>query len=533
MFTRFAQQLQRRPAAVVLAALSGCLYALGFCGFDQSYLAWFCFVPLFWAWASPQTGPRAAMGLAWLTGLFAHLGCYTWIIYMLRVFGYLPLPLAWLGYFLLCLAQSSMFALWGWLTHYLVRQRGVSIVWAAPAMLMLIEWKYPLLFPSFLSNALYQDLWAIQSLRLCGPLGLSGLLCLCSAVVYQLLACAAGRWIAPRSRRWKPAPAQFSIWGCACFVVLLALNAVYGFTEIDQITDTLAHTDKQLTVGLVQTNMGVYEKFENPVEGLRRHRNQSLELQEQGAQLILWPESSFVRGLDTALSNVKLPVMGPDLHTPLLFGGVRYERQPGAPDRLYNTAFLVQGDGQVLGRYDKNHLLMFGEMLPFGELLPWIYSLSPHTSHFTPGKEAGVVVFETWRLGVLICYEDILPSFIRRTMAHNPDVLINLTNDAWFGHTREPRIHMALATFGAVAAKRYLVRATNTGISSIIDPTGQVVAEAPSHTRANLLAQIAPMQEQTLYSRFGDWPAWPCLAGLLWHSRHFLRRRRKTASSKS
>lgn len=506
MIKRLLRHFALRPAAIVLAALSGVLYALGFCGYDQSALAWGCFVPLFWALHNPGVGRKTAVALAWITGLFAHLGCYTWIIYMLRVFGYLPWPLAVLGYVLLCLAQSGLFAAWGWLTHWLTQRRGVPLALAAPTTLVLAEWLFPALFPSFLSNALYQDIWAMQSLDVWGPLGLSGLLCLSSVVLYQLIA-----WVRARS---APTPWRAGL----VFAVLFSANAVYGWAKVAELADTLAHPQRPLTVGLVQTNMGIYEKHDNPQEGLRRHRNQSVELQEQGAELIIWPESSYVYGLDDRIVSVSTQVMGPHLHTPLLFGGIRYHRQPGGPDVVYNTAFLTDADGRLLGHYDKNHLLMFGEMLPFGETLPWLYRLSPHTAHFTPGHSPGVLALPQIRLGVLICYEDILPQFVRRTMALQPEALVNLTNDAWFGHTREPRIHMALATFGAVSSRRYLVRATNTGISTVIDPLGRVVQQAPSFTRANLLAQISPMSGVTFYDRWGDWVAWLAAAWLLRHA---------------
>lgn len=506
MLARLVESFEQRRNALMLAILSGVLYFAGFAGFEQFYLAWFCLVPVLWALDDATLSGKEALAIAWCFGLVTHLGGYTWIVGMLRDFGHLPLPLALLAYFLLCLAQGSLLGVWGWATHRAAHRFGVPLVWAAPVFMVLAEWLYPALFPSFLSNSQYRQIVFIQSLDLWGALGLTFILTLCSAVLYELLALATRR---------RPRRAFAAI---ITLVALLAGNTLYGYARLADVDDTVAITPRKVRVGLVQVNMGIYQKASDPAEGLRRHREQSLEVERQGAQLIVWPESGFQYAIRPGVENVSKHVLGP-VKTPLIFGGLRVEPAEGGERRLYNTAFLADAGGQLLGSYDKTYLLAFGEYLPLGELFPFLYEWSPHTSRFTRGSHTRPLELDGVSYGLLICYEDILPRFVQQVMEHDPDVLVNLTNDAWFGRSREPTIHLALATFRAVEQRRFLVRSTNSGISAVVDPAGRILEETPIMARANIVRDVTPLELATVYRRLGDWVGWLCLAVAVWWRR--------------
>ena len=219
-------------------------------------------------------------------------------------------------------------------------------------------------------------------------------------------------------------------------------------------------------------------------------------------------------------------MLGP-IQTPLLFGGLRIDfetansgddNDDGSSDqarRMYNTAFLTDGEGRVLGTYDKIYLLAFGEYIPLGDIFPWIYKLSPNTSHFDRGQHTNSLVLDGTSYGVLICYEDIIPEFVRKVIRPTPQILVNITNDAWFGDSREPLIHLALSAFRAVENRRFLVRATNTGISAFVGPTGEVLSQTGVFTRENLVGQAIPLSGLTPYARFGNWLGGVCLFGLI------------------
>lgn len=490
----------RRPPAWTFgsAAVGGAMFALSFCGYDQDYLAWLCFLPLLWALGHPSvrtTGQALVVG--WTMGFVAHLGVYTWLVSMLRDFGYLPLPVALFTYALVCAAQSLVFGVFAAGTHWLARRANLEMSWGAPLCLVLAEWGIPALFPSYLANSQYRRIVLIQCCEIGGVLGLSFVVAQASAVAHAVCSWALGH------RRRFPVVA-FGVWS-----LLIGATLMFGYDAVHELDDTIAHADRHLRVGLVQANMGIYEKTELPEEGLRRHREQSLQAEADGAELIVWPESGYYFAIDPAKRNVKREVLG-RLHTPLLFGGMRVQYGP-AGEELYNSAFLTDAEGNLNGSYDKTHLLAFGEFLPLGDLLPFLYQLSPQTSHFYRGTHLNPMHFNGLKLGTLICYEDILPSFVRLAMVQKPDILINLTNDAWFGNSNEPRIHLALATFRAVEQRRFLVRATNTGISAIIDPAGRILQETPVFARANIVGEVSPMYGTTLYQKFGDWPGYVSL----------------------
>lgn len=497
---RLLQHVQRLQHSYALACASGVLYFLGFCGYGLWYLAWFCLVPVLWALDNAKLRPQDALGIGWALGLVAHLGAYTWMIGLLRNFGELPWPLALLGYFLLCLAQSSLFGAWGVLTHLFTQRWRLPLLWAAPIAMVLCEWLWPALFPSYLANSQYRQTIFIQSLDLWGPLGLTFILSMASAVLYQTLA-----WI------WR-LRGRFPQKGWAVFSVLMVANAAYGWVTLANLQDTLAHVDRRLNVGLVQVNMGMTEKHEDPLEGANRHREQSIEVTKQGADIILWPESGFNFLLPTSMHQFKTDIFG-DTQKPIIFGGLR-AGEGDMSEAVYNTAFAIDAQGTLLGTYDKTFLLAFGEYLPFGGWFPKLYELIPQASHFAPGTHQHPITVDGIRYGILICYEDILPRFVRQSMVENPQVLVNLTNDAWFGQSREPLIHLALSVFRSVETRRYLLRSTNSGISAVVDPAGRIVAQTPLFARANLVEAFSPLDSTTLYTRIGDWLGWTCLLGM-------------------
>ena len=150
--------------------------------------------------------------------------------------------------------------------------------------------------------------------------------------------------------------------------------------------------DKEINVGSVQSNMGIFEKRQQPTEGHRRHLALSRELEAKGADLIVWPESGYFFPLRRGRTNLKARV-SQDLSTPLIFGGVSFDRdKDGKNQKIWNTAYLIDGNGQVLGTYDKTYLLAFGEYIPFGDWFPFLYKLSPNTGSFTRGNHTKPLV---------------------------------------------------------------------------------------------------------------------------------------------
>jgi hypothetical protein len=197
---------------------------------------------------------------------------------------------------------------------------------------------------------------------------------------------------------------------------------------------------------------------------------------------------------------------------PAIIGTVLFS-DGGLEQSLYNTALSVDARGDVTGRYDKEFLLAFGEYLPFGELVPKLYEWSPNSGHFTPGTVVDplpvTLAGMTHPVSVLICYEDILPSFTNKVVRHShPELLVNMSNDAWFGDTAEPWEHLALAQLRAIEHRRYLVRSTNSGVSAIIDPVGRVMVHGGTFDAEALDSIVHWLHGGTLYETLGDTPMW-------------------------
>jgi len=494
-----AAPLLRRWRVWGLATLAGVLYFTGFAGFDQFYLTWIAFVPLLFA--IDGLTPRQAFKVGAWMGLVTNLGGYYWLVGFMEDFSGFPLALGIVFNVILCSYQGLVFAFFAWIV---ARGRDrLPILLLAPMANVFVEFAYPLLFPSFTANSQHAVPVVLQIADLVGPLGPSAVIVLFNATLY----------LAIRERRGGRG------WPTREMLVtsgVVAATLVYGFVRIGQVEGAMKRAPK-ITVGIAQSNMGIYQKWDDPREGLRRHRDLSKALQDEGIDLLVWPESAYVHSIDRDETNIGPRVLGRRLHTPLLFGSVTADREGEGERRIYNTAVMIDAEGNVKGRYDKTYLLAFGEYLPFGETFPVLYDWSPNSSHFTAGTSLDPVHFGKWSLSVLVCYEDILPRFTRDLVRHaQPHLLVNMTNDAWFGDTNEPHIHLALASLRAIEHRRYLIRATNTGVSAFIDPVGRVYAQGPTFAMAKLRERVGMIRTVTIYERIGDILGWLAVLGVVW-----------------
>lgn len=182
----------------------------------------------------------------------------------------------------------------------------------------------------------------------------------------------------------------------------------------------------------------------------------------------------------------------------------------GSARQVFNAALLLAPDGRILGHYEKQQLLAFGEYMPLQRFLPFLRTISPAIGNLTPGAGGIVTLPNGVGIGPLICYEDILPALGRQAVRQGAQVLVNLTNDVWFGPTHAPYQHRALATFRAVENRVSLVRVTNTGLTSIIDALGRERAILPLFRAETLVQTIQLLRLPTVYTRFGDWFAQLC-----------------------
>ena len=490
-----------RRAWFAAAALGGVLYFLGYLGWG----VWPCllvFLAPLWAALDDAAGERATVSLllGLVFGLTAYVGGFLWLWYLVATF----LD----GNRVLGVALWVLFGLWfaaGYAVYAVVfrhiRRRGWPLVLATVPPLLVLEWLQPQLFPLYAGAGLVAAPLLVQTADLGGPLLLTALLgapSLALVVTWQW-------W---RGRRPRPT----SVW---IATVALALGVVaYGWWRFADV-EAAVREAPPLRVGIVQANLGVMEKEAQAVVTHKRHLQQTRELLAGGPlDLVVWPETAYVRGL-----RGPLPISGQlvreDLAVPLLFGGASVHDE-GGHRRSTNAAFLVGADGMIRDAYEKNLLIPLAEYVPLAGLLPPLEGWFPHVGAFRASSETPALALGPWRIAAPICYEVIRPEFVRRMMGTaSPHLLVTLANDAWFGDSHEPWLHLGLARLRAVEQRRYLVRATNSGVSAVVDPAGRLVARSGLFTRESLRATVHPLEGRTPYARLGDWPGWLALGLVL------------------
>jgi len=293
------------------------------------------------------------------------------------------------------------------------------------------------------------------------------------------------------------------------------------------IVDAEAQAGEPVHVGLVQGNMALIQKREDPAEGLRRHMRLTGELKARGVELVVWSESSVTFPMhERQYKALMRDTFAHAIGVPAIFGGVLYRVDPDR-ERWFNTALATDVRGEVTSRYDKEYLLAFGEYLPLGDSIPKLYEWSPNSGRFTPGTAVDPLLVSirgtVHRVSALICYEDILPGYTNKVVrAASPELLVNMTNDAWFGDTSEPWEHLALAQLRAIEHRRYLARSTNSGVSAFIDPVGRVMSHTDPFQLQALDAVLHFLKGGTVYEVVGDVPWW--IVSLLLGIAAFVRR---------
>ena len=503
------------PAAFALATLSGCLWFLAVTPFDQSYLAWVASVPMLAA-LDRTSSLRRALFLGWWAGVVETGGGFYWLIDVMQRFADFP----WIGaapvFLVFCAARALIFLVFTAIVLGVRRRLKLPMTLIAPLAMVSGELLVPQIFPcgQWISQAWHP--LVIQMAEITGPFGGTAILLMVSGALYDLSQGARAAFL--------PAAAA---------AALLAVLLIFGAVRMRQVDAAIAAAPR-LDIGLVQPNFAYSvsgdESRQEILSQLTALQEQSRRLQGNGAQLLLWSEGSFPVAVPRDFSEDFSPdspiMIRRGFDAPTIFGADMYD---AAHDDAYNSAILLDGNGRVGGRYDKVRLLAFGEYIPGIEAFPWLRKFLPEgAGRFTPGSGPGVLKFQgpagqAWRLAPVICYEDILPGFVRGVGQLRPNLLVNLTSDSWFGADTEPWQHLALSVFAGVELRVSMVRAVNSGVSALIDANGRVVrqtyADDPYRNPrpSDGIVVSAPIMSgtPTLFARIGNLFAYFCLASCL------------------
>ena len=486
-----------------VSALSGLLLACSFPLPDFTLLAWCGLIPLV------LVMQRRPFKSGFIAGLVFFTATLYWVNIVMTTYGHLPMAVSFALYLLLAAYLALYWGASTWAACRLREFRNYPLAMTLPVFWVAMEFLREFLLTGFPWATLgySQQAWlpVIQSADLFGVYGLSYLLVLGNtafAESFQAL--------------WRKLPQEVPLKTVVTAVVLLLLNYGYGVWCLQQDLDSRTET---LQTALVQGNIPQNLKWqpENQLNTVQTYRDLSLRAERAGAKnLIVWPEAAmpfyFQDGGKLADSVSGLPV---ETGAFLLFGSPAYRRDVAGLHYL-NSAFLLSPSAQVLGRSDKNHLVPFGEYVPLSGFLPFVNKLVVGIGDYSPGAINPLPIKED-QLGVLVCYEVIFPELAREYIRQGSDLLVNITNDAWFGESSAPWQHLAMARFRAVENRVWLARAANTGISAFISPSGKVVQQTGLFEPAFLVTEVGLGARPGLYSRMGDLiPGLFLLISVLW-----------------
>ena len=501
-----------RPVRVLLAIASGAALGLAFPGYNLSLFAWLAVGLLLLA--SAGAGRLESLLYGFLHGVVFYPVVLTWVAAVLHRYGHLSWWTATGLVGLIGIVGGVVSSVFSASVAFVSRKENGLACLLAPFLWVALEFARTHLpfigFPWNLTGyAASGNLALLQLTTVTGIYGLTFLIAAYSSLLtYALL-----------TGTRSPRTAAIVVTGV---LLLLAEGGKY----------LVPRTTPHFAAHLVQTNFPQSERY--PANWLELHAADLGELERisiDGAKgspgLVVWPEVPAPFSLQEPQFEQRALRVAHDSASDFLVGVVDWKRSASGIWQASNSAALLDPAGQRIFIYDKIHLVPFGEYVPLRRWITFAGRLTADVSDFTPGTEYRVGRLPLTqtpfpsperKFAVFICYEAIFPSEVRRFVANGAQLLMNISNDGWFGRSAAPEQHLMMARVRAVENRRWLLRDTNNGYTVSIDPYGRIVALLSTDVRGQLSAPYDFRTDLTLYSRFGDWFAWLCVffsAGML------------------
>jgi apolipoprotein N-acyltransferase len=495
-----------------MSACSGLMLAFAFSKFEIPGVVWFAFVPLLFV--IERNPLQKVFAYSWLQGFVFFLVVLYWIPVALITYAHSPLANALAKLLILAAVEALSVAAAFTLGELISRRLGVSRTITLPftwVALELLRSYLPVGFPwALLGYAAYRDVKLIQFAEFTGTYGVSALIVLVNVAAYRMLT---------SSQTLKT-----KLVGASPVFGVLGIAMLFGTARISQLHATPAVGS--LRVALVQANIPQSLKWEqsNVEPTFQIYSQETLKASQQHADLTIWPETAapfvFIAPAEYGASKFHLAYhdrllkLVRDTRQPLLFGAPALDFHNGISTR--HRADLISADGNVVGYYDKMMLIPFDEYIPMARYLGRFFdqpveSIGP----ITPGTLQTVLPINGAKLGILICYESIFPSLARGSVRAGANVLVNLSNDAWFGTTSAPYQLLAMAAMRALENHTTMVRVANTGISAVVSPTGEIIAATKLFTRVTETETVSWTGSRTFYTEYGDLFAEFCVAATM------------------
>jgi apolipoprotein N-acyltransferase len=487
-----------------LAVASGLAAGLAFPKFDYGLLAWVAFVPLFYVLEGESM--RRVFGWAWLQGFASYIGSLYWIPIPLHDFADVQMGVAILPMLLLAGIVAIDTAVAIWAGEFAARRTRFPAVITMPIAWTAVEWirtYFPIGFPwNLLGYTAYRNLELIQFAEFTGVYGVSALIIFFNAVVYLVI--------------FRRGSSRLQTVSLTTLTAMMVALVAFGAWRIANIKG--APAEGKLKVAMVQGNIPQSLKWDPKFlpQSYQVYQEETTNAAKRGADLIAWPEAAAAFFFqpedrypavlaDDAAYRQKLLTLAQTTGVPILFGApalaVRDEHVIGQ----HNRAYLVSAKGEVVAHYDKMQLVPFGEYVPARSILGFFVNRVVHgLGDMVPGEQQTLFSVKGAKLGVLICYESIFPDFARREVKLGANILVNITNDAWYGESSAPFQVLAMAAMRSVETKVPMVRAANTGISAIIEPSGRITNRTPLFKRGTEIEEVPWRTVRTVYTRVGD-----------------------------
>jgi apolipoprotein N-acyltransferase len=480
---------------IVLSILSGLLFAFAFPGVGIGALAFVALAPLLIALVHSKSAWQAFL-YGWIAMTTAWLVMVPWVVRVMSHYGGLP----YLTGVLLYIAMALFLGLYGGLFGFVVSRFRlgerflpwllVPLAWAA------IEYGRTFLLTGFpwnlVATALIDFTSLVQLDRFAGPYFLGTLVVLPSAVIAWLI-----------TQRHVPSIARVLVLGSLGILVLVWWGT--GLVASKLILRPSPSTT--MTAALLQPNISQEMRWDedNVLTLYRRMIALTEEAAAHGANIVIWPESTVpLSYTETPYYRESIEALTQRKGIDIILGSVATD--PAKPRHLWNSAFLVH-EGRTVGHYDKMRLVPFGEYVPLRRVLFFAEKLVRAVGEFEFGTNdqplQGKLLY-----GPAICYEVVYPQITRTQVHHGAEVIVTITNDAWYDGTSAPAQHLWQARMRAVETDRYVLRAGTTGISAFIDPAGKLLQSIPMGKEGIIYAKFQARTSVTPYVRFGDWFAW-------------------------
>jgi apolipoprotein N-acyltransferase len=479
---------------IALAILSGVLFALSFPNAAIGWLIFIALIPLFIALAQARSRWQSFF-LGWLSQFVAWLMMIPWIVRVMSHYGGLPIVTGVLLFVALCMVLGLYGGFFALLFHRIApadrfhRWLLVPLAWAA------VEYVRTYVLTgnpwNLIAATIVDYTPLVQFDRVAGPYAL-GVLILLPAVTIAWIVVAR-----PRGMRVVAAVLPVTI---LCFIWWSTGIVASKVIPRPRVGPTY-------TAALIQPNISQEMRWNstNLMEIFQRMMAMTETAVRSGASIVIWPESTVPLSYATTdFYREAMESLSRQSAIDIILGSVAED--PERPDRLWNAAFLVSG-GRTIGHYDKMHLVPFGEYVPLRKMLFFAHKLVHAVGNFEFGTKDTPLI-GLLRYGPAICYEIVFPQIPRTQVMHGADVLVTITNDAWYDGTSAPRQHLNQARLRAIESDRYLLRAGTTGISAFVDPTGRIIEELAMNRQGIIYAKFQPRHSTTLYVRFGDWFGW-------------------------